>query len=261
MTSRIVTHGDALRHTAGRVAVAVTLTVALTWSMTLMQFGTDPDATVRAGFVTGSVIMIGIIVSALLTAGLSYRSALVMRELGSARAELMRISCTDQLTGLLNRRGFDEAADSALSTAHKSNLTTTVLMCDLDRFKAINDRFGHEFGDKVLIATAGALRLFAQETGALVARHGGEEFAALMIGVTPEHAARYAEDLRQACAKEVSFQGMSACVTISIGLAVSCGETDLSKVMRAADQALYVAKHRGRNRVAKADAMTGSIAA
>ena len=82
MTIQIVTHGDALRHTAGRVVVAVTLTVVLTWSMTLMQFGTDPDATVRAGFVADSVIMTGIIVSALLTAGLSYRSALVMRELG-----------------------------------------------------------------------------------------------------------------------------------------------------------------------------------
>jgi diguanylate cyclase (GGDEF)-like protein len=262
MTFRIVTHGDALRHTAGRVAMAVTLTVVLTWSMTLMQFGTDPDATVRAGFVTNSVIVIGIIVSALLTAGLSYRSALVMRELDSARAELMRISCTDQLTGLLNRRGFDDAAASALSMANKANLNTTVLMCDLDRFKTINDRFGHEFGDKVLVAVAAVLRLFAQETGALVARHGGEEFAALMVGVTQDQAARYAEDLRHACAaKEVCGEDVSTFVTISIGLAVCRGEIDLSKVMRTADQALYVAKHRGRNRVAKADAMTGSIAA
>jgi hypothetical protein len=91
----ITTHRDALRHTARRAVVAVSLTVVLTWSLTLMQFGTDPDATVRAGFVTKSIIMIGIIVSALLTAGLSYRSALVMRELALARAELLRISCTD----------------------------------------------------------------------------------------------------------------------------------------------------------------------
>jgi diguanylate cyclase (GGDEF)-like protein len=261
MTFRIVTHGDALRHTAGRVVVAVTLTVVLTWLMTLMEFGSDPDATVRAGFVTISVIMIGIIVSALLTAGLSYRSALVMRELSLARAELLKISCTDQLTGLLNRRGFDDAATSALSIANKANLATTVLMCDLDRFKTINDKFGHEFGDRVLVAVADVLRLFAQETGALVARHGGEEFAALMAGVTQEQAARYAEDLRRACAKEVRSEDTSTFVTISIGLAVSRGEIDLSKVMRAADQALYVAKHGGRNRVAKADAMTGSIAA
>jgi diguanylate cyclase (GGDEF)-like protein len=261
MANRIVTHGDALRHTAGRVAVAVTLTVVLTWSMTLMEFGADPEATVRASFVTRSVIMIGVTVSALLTAGLSYRSALVMRDLELARNELLRISCTDQLTGLLNRRGFDEAAASALSMANTENLTATVLMCDLDQFKAVNDRFGHEFGDRVLVAVGVALRLFAQETGALVARHGGEEFAALMVGVTQENSARYAEDLRSACAKEVVYEEVSTFVTISIGLAVSREEIDLSELMRNADQALYLAKHRGRNRVARSDAVATSIAA
>ncbi|MCP1972914.1 MULTISPECIES: GGDEF domain-containing protein [Bradyrhizobium] len=76
--------------------------------------------------------MIGIIESAVLSGGLSYRSALVMRELALARAELLRISCTDQLTGLLNRRGFDDAAMSALNRAREANLPTTVLMCDID---------------------------------------------------------------------------------------------------------------------------------
>jgi diguanylate cyclase (GGDEF)-like protein len=113
----------------------------------------------------------------------------------------------------------------------------------------------------VLVEIAGVLRLFAQETGALVARHGGEEFAAMMVGMAPEHAAQHAEYLRRACAMEVLNEDISTRVTISIGLAVSRGEIDLSKIMRAADQALYAAKHGGRNRVAKADAMTGSIAA
>jgi GGDEF domain-containing protein len=94
------------------------------------------------------MIMIGVIVSASLTAGLRDRSALVMRELGLARNELLRTSCTDQLTGLLNRRGFDEAAASALSMTNTENLTATVLMCDLDQFKAVNERYGHEFGDR-----------------------------------------------------------------------------------------------------------------
>jgi diguanylate cyclase (GGDEF)-like protein len=135
-------------------------------------------------------------------------------------------------------------------------------MCDLDRFKAINDKFGHEFGDKVLVAVAGVLRLFAQVTGALVARHGGEEFAALLIRVTVENVACYAEDLRRDCAKEVCSGDISTFVTISIGLAVSeGGESDLSKVMRIADQALYVGKSRGRNRVAASDALAGLIAA
>jgi predicted signal transduction protein with EAL and GGDEF domain len=95
-----------------------------------------------------------------------------------------------------------------------------------------------------------------------VARHGGEEFAVLMTGVSKERAARYAEELRQACAaKEILGEEISACVTISIGLAVCLGEADLAKVMRMADQALYAAKHRGRNRVVRADVLTGSIAA
>src|SRR6202165_799433 len=146
MKIQLITHRDVLRHTAMRVAVAVCLTIALTLAMTLMKFGTDPDASVRAGFVTASVVGIGVIVSALLTAGLSYRSALVMQELALTRAELLRISRTDQLTGLLNRRGFDEAAISALAKAQSVNVSAVALMCDIDRFKAINDQFGHDFG-------------------------------------------------------------------------------------------------------------------
>ena len=262
MTSQIITHRDALRHTAGRVVVAVTMTVVLSWSLSLVQFGADPNAMVSAGYVAKSGIMIGVIISALLSGGLSYRSALVMRELAVARAELLRISCTDQLTGLLNRRGFDEAAVAALTKAHEANLPTTVLMCDIDRFKAINDQFGHEFGDKVLVAIADVLRSFAERSQILVARHGGEEFAVLMTGVAKDRAAQYAEELRQACAaKEILSEQMSAGVTISVGLVVCQRETDLSRVMRMADQALYAAKHRGRNRVVWADVLTGSIAA
>ncbi|WP_245309175.1 GGDEF domain-containing protein [Bradyrhizobium retamae] len=216
----------------------------------------------RAGFVTKSSIIISMIISGLLTAGLSYRSALVMLELALARAELLRISGTDQLTGLLNRRGFDQAAESALAKAQEANVPTTVLMCDIDRFKAINDQFGHEFGDKVLIAIAEVLRSFAERRQMLVARHGGEEFAILMTGVSKERAAEYAEELRQACAdKEISNEQISACVTISIGLAGCHGETELAKVMRIADQALYAAKRRGRNRVVRADVLADSIAA
>lgn len=262
MAGEIITHSDALRHTAARSAVSVGLTVVLTLAFCLLQFGPDPEAFVRAGFVTKSSIMISIIVSGLLTAGLSYRSALVMRELTRARAELQRISGTDQLTGLLNRRGFDEAAKSALTKAREANLTTTVLMCDIDRFKAINDQFGHEFGDKVLMATAEVLRSFVERRQMLVARHGGEEFSVLMTGVSRERASLYAEELRQACgAKEISSEKISACVTISIGLAECHAETDLAKVMRLADQALYAAKHRGRNRVVRADVLADSFAA
>jgi diguanylate cyclase (GGDEF)-like protein len=144
---------------------------------------------------------------------------------------------------------------------HRRSLTA-VRMRDIDRFKAINDAFGHDFGDRVLIHISDVMRLFGKQRQVLVARHGGEEFAILMIGVTPEQAAHDAEKLRLACAAKEGFsEDMSARVTISIGLAVSHGEIDLAKIMRTADQALYTAKHRGRNGVARADATADSVAA
>ena len=255
MTFQIRTRSDALRHTAGRVAVAVGLTVVMTAVTMLLQLGTDLDASVGVGKVIFSTICAAVAISAVLAGGLSLRSALLMRDLTLARSELARISRTDQLTGLLNRRGFDEAAGLALRSAISSNLPAVVFMCDVDRFKSINDRFGHEFGDKVLVEIADVLRSFASKDGFLVGRHGGEEFAALMTGITREQAAQYAEDIRRACAAtEISIDGNSTRVTISIGFTVASGEADLSQIMRIADRALYAAKHGGRNRVARADA-------
>lgn len=255
MTIEINTHGDVLRHTAGRVAVATTLAIAITVVTVLVQLGTDMDATIRVGYVMLSSIFAAGAIAMLLTGALTYRSALVMQELTQTRSELTRISRTDQLTGLLNRRGFDDAAASALRSAQEADLSAVVFMCDVDRFKSINDRHGHEFGDKVLIEISDVLRAFADKHRVLVARHGGEEFAALMIGISREQAAQYAEDIRHACAaKEISADENSTRVTISIGFTHSRNEIELSKIMRIADRALYAAKLGGRNRVARADA-------
>ena len=255
MTFQIATRGDALRHTAGRVAVTVSLTVVMTTATMLLQLGTDLNASVGVGAVIFSTVCAAVAISALLAGGLSFRSALLMRDLTLARSELARISDTDQLTGLLNRRGFDAAAASALRSAAAANLPAVVFICDVDCFKSINDRFGHEFGDSVLVEIADVLRSFAGKDDVLVGRHGGEEFAALMIGISREQAAQYAEDIRHACAaREISNDGNSARVTISIGFTVARDEVDLSKIMRVADRALYIAKHAGRNQVARADA-------
>jgi diguanylate cyclase (GGDEF)-like protein len=259
----IITHGDALRHTARRVGIAVCLTAALTLLMIGITFGTDPETNVRLSNVAVHGIIIGTVIAALLAGALTYRSALLMQELNLARAELLRISQTDQLTGLLNRRGYNEAALSALAKASGTKFPAVALMCDIDRFKAINDQFGHEFGDKVLIEISDAIRSFGEKNGMLVARHGGEEFAALMIGVTAEQAIRHAEELRRICAsKEIlSDDGARASVTVSIGLASSRQNSYLPDLMRTADRALYAAKHDGRNRVVRADVRAGTVAA
>jgi diguanylate cyclase (GGDEF)-like protein len=227
----IITRADALRHTAMRITIATCATVAMTLIMIGLTYGIDPTLEVSLSSVAVHGVMFGAIISTLVAGVLTYRSSLLMKDLNLARAELLRISHTDQLTGLLNRRGYDH------------------------RFKAINDEFGHEFGDKVLVEISEAIRSFGEQNAMLVGRHGGEEFAALMIGVTVEQAVQRANALRRICAAtEISHKdGASAKVTVSIGLASSGQEADLPEMMRTADQALYQAKHGGRNRVARAD--------
>ena len=260
MPTGLTTHRDALRHTASRVVVAAGLSIVLTAAMTIAALGTE-YAMVPVGWVMASSLTMSFAISVLLTGALSYRSALVMRELTLARAELTHISRTDQLTGLLNRRGFEETAVSILTEAGKAKMPAVALMCDVDRFKGINDQFGHEFGDKALIEIAQVFRSFGEQNDALVARHGGEEFAVLFIGVSVEQAAKYADSLRAACAAiKLSRNGISSRVTISIGLAASESATELTQIMRIADQALYTAKNTGRNRVARAN-ISDSIAA
>ena len=255
MTLQIRTHHDVQRHTARRVVLASGLAVIITTASSLAHLGTDMDATARVGYVLISSICLAAAISTLLTGALAYQSALVMQELTRTRNELARLSHTDQLTGLLNRRGFDAAATLALRSAFAAGLPAVIFMCDIDRFKSINDRFGHEFGDKVLIKTADVLRGFAGKDGAMVGRHGGEEFAALMVGITHEQAAQCAENIRLACAaNEISIDGHSTRVTVSIGFTVAHDEIELSNIMRVADRALYIAKHGGRNQVARADA-------
>ncbi|WP_258768083.1 MULTISPECIES: GGDEF domain-containing protein [Bradyrhizobium] len=254
MTIHISTHGDVLRHTGRRMAISAGLTIVMTATTLLLHFGTDFSATVTVGYIVGFGLCIATLISAAVSGALSYRSALLMQELTLTRSELSRISQTDQLTGLFNRRGFDDAAALALTSARKRSVPVTVFLCDIDHFKSINDRFGHESGDKVLVEVADVLRQLARKEGVLVARYGGEEFAGLMVGVTRDEAEQYAEALRITCAaREIPIGENLERVTISLGFTVSCADAELSELMRIADRALYAAKRRGRDRVVQAD--------
>lgn len=256
MSFQIATDTDVVRQTIRRVAVATGISMAMTATITLMSFGGNPDALVRVGDVIVLSMCAATIISAVISGILSYRSARLLKELTVMRRELSRISQTDKLTGLLNRRGFDEAATLALRTACQSGVPAVVFMCDIDHFKSINDRFGHEFGDKALSEIAAVLREFSEVRGGLVARHGGEEFAALMVGLSREQAELYAEEIRRMCARrEIRSGDICERITISVGFTVACGETDLAGIMRIADQALYTAKREGRDRVVRADEM------
>lgn len=249
MARDISTRRDMLRHTLIRTAVACAVALVATPSLTALTFGVDPAAQVSVGSVFQMGIAIALVVSLGLGFALTYRSARLMNELTVTRAKLLRLSRTDLLTGLLNRRGFEDLAESTL-LANRG--PAGVLMCDIDRFKAINDRFGHEFGDKVLVAIADIFRSFAEHESALVARHGGEEFVLLLTGPAAASIEREAELLRTQCATTVSFRQAASAITVSIGYASFPNGNDLPSLMRAADDALYVAKRNGRNQVAAA---------
>ncbi|HEX4222891.1 MAG TPA: GGDEF domain-containing protein, partial [Pseudonocardiaceae bacterium] len=160
---------------------------------------------------------------------------------------------TDPKTGLLNVKSWSEAAAAELDRARREGTSTSLLMLDLDRFKLINDRFGHLAGDKFLLAVADTLRGEIRASD-LVGRFGGEEFVVLLPNTTGEHAHAIAERIRGRIASAAVPLGVHSVEppgpgTVSIGVATSPlhGDT-LDDVLEAADNALYQAKTAGRNR-------------
>lgn len=172
--------------------------------------------------------------------------ALAVSQLRATKAERRR-ALTDPLTGLLNRRAlFAAVPEGPLADG------TAVLMLDLDRFKAINDSFGHARGDQVLVGFAALLRQFTGP-GDLVARLGGEEFCVLLDVLASAEAERLAERIRAALANGEPLSPGFGSPTVSIGLAVaSGGEDSFDSLLRRADRALYAAKDGGRNTVRSA---------
>jgi diguanylate cyclase (GGDEF)-like protein len=156
---------------------------------------------------------------------------------------------TDHLTGMFNRRGFFEAADKLVETQRKLGESVTVMMFDLDHFKSINDRFGHEIGDEALKAFA-ATASTSMRLHDIVGRLGGEEFAAILPGGS-ETAAMVGERVRAAFElRGVEIAGRAMNATVSIGVVESLADVaNVANLLARADRALYAAKASGRNRV------------
>ncbi|HEY9321922.1 MAG TPA: sensor domain-containing diguanylate cyclase [Achromobacter sp.] len=163
--------------------------------------------------------------------------------------DLRRETTTDTLTGLLNRRGLDEAL--AILQADESPVALMVI--DIDHFKRINDRYGHTAGDQALQALA-TLMSEGSRSGDTLARSGGEEFVILMPGVSLTAAVSAAERLRQRLASQPAPGAMGSPITVSVGVARYPDHgVSLNAVFQRADQALYYAKNNGRNAVCVAD--------
>lgn len=163
------------------------------------------------------------------------------------RRRVERMASEDALTGLLNRRGLEQSADSLIPAEYDP---VSALMIDVDHFKTINDTFGHETGDKVL-RQIGALLKSGCRQGDLVSRWGGEEFAVLLQNRNGPQGAEVGERLRQVVQQWTWDRIMPGlAVTISIGVAPYLADDDLTSLIQRADEKLYEAKHGGRNLVA-----------
>ncbi|MCX7156186.1 MAG: GGDEF domain-containing protein [Rhodocyclales bacterium] len=166
-----------------------------------------------------------------------------------AAAKLYELATTDPLTGLFNRRAFCELAEREFARARRLQSPHAVLMMDLDLFKRVNDEYGHQAGDRVLVGFAAVVkRCFRIED--LAGRYGGEEFCVVLPGATMEKAIMIAERLRGAVSQR-PLGDLPRAITISIGIAACSGtaEASVDAAIGRADEALYRAKQEGRDRV------------
>ncbi len=158
--------------------------------------------------------------------------------------EVRRLSITDDLTGLYNHRHFFKTLESELTRMKRQRTSLSLLMLDVDNFKRYNDTHGHVEGDRVLRTIGEIIRHSIRHNVDSGYRYGGDEFASLLIGASLEQALTIAERIRLTI-EEAGFKD----ITVSVGLAEFQDGFDLERFVKSADDAMYVAKHSGGNRV------------
>ncbi len=193
--------------------------------------------------------------------GLEAKVAERTAELQAANQQLEVLSNTDGLTGLSNRHKFDQVWAQEWQRAVRQGLPLAVVMIDVDHFKLYNDQFGHPAGDECLRRVAAVLAHSVRRAGELAARYGGEEFVVVLPGLDANGALQEAERIRtEVSALGIPHTGSSAgaVVTVSLGVAsrVPQREEGLYLLLQEADDALYQAKHGGRNRVGLASGIS-----
>jgi diguanylate cyclase (GGDEF)-like protein len=191
-------------------------------------------------------IVYGVVLSWLIGGAVSGALSLVagyaMHHLSVSRAEFEQLSRTDALSGLLNRRAFSEALECVDGQA-------CLAIFDVDRFKSINDQFGHACGDAVIVAVSATLAS-AFNRGSVVARLGGEEFGAIVVGaILEERVARIEAVCAQLAECPILADGCRVAITVSAGVAELGEGRSKDAAYASADKALYLAKALGRNRV------------
>ena len=160
-------------------------------------------------------------------------------------------SFIDPLTGLGNRRRLEQGLDAEIARARRGRRRLSLIMCDLDKFKNINDEFGHDIGDVILKEFANIISLSVREFD-VATRFGGEEFVILMPGTDLDNAVAAADRIRTTL-EEKEFNPLKLKVTASFGAAILSSKDSPESLLKRADKALYEAKDSGRNRVVRAN--------
>jgi len=177
------------------------------------------------------------------------------KELRELNDRLRQISLTDGLTQIENRRSLEDRLNEMWQHSIRLHEPIAVVMCDIDKFKSVNDHYGHQAGDSVLKEFAQLLKGEAREIDRVV-RYGGEEFLLILPGTVLDAAVTFAERLREKVAAHTfTYTGGTLCRTMSCGVAGSPHPRvkDQEALLKASDDALYVAKETGRNRVIRFD--------
>jgi diguanylate cyclase (GGDEF)-like protein len=231
--------------TAERGSVVVLAAFALAQlAAGLLALGGDPAD-------DGTVAPYGMVHLLTLPASYAALGVFLVFLVASDLAERMaRLAITDQLTEVLNRRGFLDAALRAVSRARRAGAPLTLVMADIDHFKRINDTYGHKLGDRALRMVADHL-VGAVRVSDVIGRMGGEEFAILLPDTTAEDAVRVMERLRRELELAVMEAGHARVqLTASFGVAgLSPEDGDVEDLIERADRGLYIAKETGRNQV------------
>jgi diguanylate cyclase (GGDEF)-like protein len=186
--------------------------------------------------------------------GIAIQQAELYQQLEVANQELKRLATLDGLTGLANRRRFDEYIEQEWQRLAREQEPLSLILCDIDFFKLYNDTYGHQAGDDCLKQVATALRHSVKRPADLVARYGGEEFAVILPHTTAAGALCLAKSIHQQVRQlRLAHPGstVSQYVTLSLGVAglIPCSGVTPAKLIAAADAALYEAKTTGRDRV------------
>lgn len=177
------------------------------------------------------------------------------RSLEEKAAQLETLSATDELTGLLNRRELLRQSQSIVAGANRNQRPLSILILDIDYFKAVNDRWGHVAGDRVLEEFGRVLKQYGRASD-IIARFGGDEFVCLLPDTDIAAAQAFANRLLE-CVNQIEHDDFG--VTVSIGLAMETGEIDFERLFRKADKALYKAKASGRNNSSVAPSGNGEL--